>query len=101
MKQKKTMIICAMATCILSGYAQHQGNTKSELTEKSHELNPVVVTGNGHHEYRIGIILDERHRNGRHIICGREKHLVAGYFYSAAHKGVEYHREQCPHSAKE
>ena len=51
MKQKKTMIICAMATCILSGYAQHQGNTKSELTEKSHELNPVVVTGNGHHEY--------------------------------------------------
>lgn len=48
---KKLVMTCAMAALVLAAGAQGHARKDKGMTNKVHELNPVVVTGNGHHEY--------------------------------------------------
>jgi len=51
MRNKKMLLMLILCNCALGISAQQKVKKDSSMVNTIHQLNPVVVTGNGHHEY--------------------------------------------------
>ena len=49
--KKISLVAFLIAILSLPSYAQKENKKNDDMTTKTYNLNPIVVTGNGHHEY--------------------------------------------------